>query len=138
MKKGIETRNIQRMHLIRGSGLSVNKKQWTRALVSIAVLSLFVLSPCLTQEASAETRMTITITAGGVACGVYFFLSYGIRASMSVRENYTETTAPFNFTREGWQIRFPELTFMESGYRNTPFLVHAPQGVQLNVLSWRF
>ncbi|TRZ91693.1 hypothetical protein D4R89_02500 [bacterium] len=116
----------------------VNKKKWIRTLVSIVILSLLFLSPRLVSEARAETRITITIAAGGVACGIYFFVHYAFRASMSIEQKQTETTAMFNLGPEGWQIQFPALNLIGNGNRSVTFLVHSPEAVQMDVLKWRF
>ena len=50
------------------------KKKWSRILIPIITVSLVLLMPPLVPEAKAETRVTITVAAGGVACGAYFFL----------------------------------------------------------------
>jgi len=116
----------------------VDKKKCIRVLISIIILSLLFLLPGLVSEARAETRITITVAAGGVACGIYFFLQYAFRTSLSIQQNQIETTAIFNLGPEDWQIRFPTLNLIGSEHRNASFSVHAPEAVQLNVLKWRF
>lgn len=116
----------------------MNKKKWVRILVAIVILSLLLLLPRLASEARAETRITITVAAGGVACGVFFFLHYAFRVSMSVEQSETETTAIFNLDPEGWKIRFPALNLAGSGHRHVAIPVHSPETIQLDVLKWRF
>ena len=116
----------------------MDKKKYIRTLIAIIILSQLFLSPRLVSEARAETRLTITVAAGGVACGIYFFLHYAFRVSMSIEQNQTETTAMFNLGPEGWQIQFPALNLMESEHRNVTFPVHSPETVQMDVLKWRF
>jgi len=116
----------------------VNKKKCSRTLVAIVILSLLFLLPRLASEARAETRITITVAAGGVACGVFFFLHYAFRVSMSIEQYQAGSTAIFNLGPEGWQIRFPMLSLDGSEHRNVTFPVHSPETVQMDVLKWRF
>ncbi len=116
----------------------MNKKKWIRTLVAIVIFSLLFLSPRLASEARAETRITITVAAGGVACGVFFFLHYAFRVSMSIEQSETETTAIFNLGPEGWQIQFPKVNIVGSGRHNVSFPVYSPETVQMDILKWRF
>ena len=63
----------------------MDKKKCIRVLIAMIIFSLLFLLPCLVSEAKAETRITITVAVGGVACGIYFFLNYAFRVSMSIQ-----------------------------------------------------
>jgi hypothetical protein len=134
----IDTRDIERKRLMRKGGFYMDKKKYIRVLISIIILSLPFLSPGLVSESRAETRITITVAAGGVACGMYFFLNYAFRLSMSTQQNQIETAAIFNLGPEDWQIRFPMFYLIRSAHHNASFSLHAPEVVQIDILNWRF
>lgn len=102
------------------------------------IFCLLCLSPCAASEARAETRVTITVAAGGAACGLFFFLHYAFRVSMSIEQHESATTAIFNFGPEGWQMQFPIVNITGSGRRILTFPGHLPETIQMDVLKWRF
>lgn len=116
----------------------VKKKQLIKTLVSILILSLLFLVPRVASEARAETRVTITVAAGGAACGIFLFVHYAFRVSMSIEPYQAGSTAIFNLGPEGWRIRFPMLILDGSGHRDVTLPSRSPETVQMDVLKWRF
>jgi hypothetical protein len=116
----------------------MKKKQLIKTLVSILILSLLFLVPRVASEARAETRVTVTVAAGGAACGIFLFVHYALRVSMSIEPYQAGSTAIFNLGPEGWQIRFPMLILDGSGHRDVTLPSRSPETVQMDVLKWRF
>lgn len=73
------------------------------------LLSLTIAPPFLAPEALADTRITITIAAGGVACGVYFFrITY---KSLAPASAFRDTGALLDVGPAGWSLDFPSPNF---------------------------
>ncbi|MBA4422204.1 MAG: hypothetical protein C0390_03760 [Syntrophus sp. (in: bacteria)] len=112
-------------------------KKTTGALIALIIsVQLFSL-PLLVSEARAETRITITFAAGGVACGVYFFLQFAFRSSMTIQQ-FQDNTALVNHGPEGWQIAPPTLNVIRDGRRNKLSLTDSPDTLQMNLFQFRF
>src|SRR5574340_803716 len=86
------------------------KKRICTMMAVILFCQLFFL-PLSASEAAADTRVTVTFAAGGVACGVYFFLRLTFGSSMAIQPYQSDANALFNHGPEGWQINSPSLRF---------------------------
>lgn len=91
-------------------------------LTKLSTLS-FIIAICFVvvmaipaSDAMADVRVTVTFAAGGVACGFYVFF-YLTSGYMSERLNGFDegTAALLNFSPHGWQVRPPDLNYMEYG-----------------------
>lgn len=116
----------------------MNPRPTLRTLFFVLLLSGLFLMPPLSAKAGAETRITVTVAAGGVACGIFFFFHYGLRVSLSAWHHQAEPTALFTLDPEGGQIRFPTLSLLESEHRGITAWVPAPERLQIDLLKWRF
>lgn len=114
-----------------------NMKKSIGTLIILIILSQLFSLPLLVSEAKAETRVTITFAAGGVACGVYFFLQFAFRSSMTI-EHFQDNVALFNHGPEGWQIETPTLNVIRDVHRNRLFPTDSPETLQMNILQLRF
>jgi len=115
----------------------MNMKKRLGLLVILMMLIQLLLIPAFTAEAKADTRVTITFTAGGVVCGAYFFLHFIFRSSMTM-EPYRYDTALFNHDDEGWQVGFPALNLTQNVHNDRLFPQNDPETVQMNLLRVRF
>jgi hypothetical protein len=106
-------------------------------LICLMMLTQLLLIPAFTAEAKADTRVMITFTAGGVACGAYFFLQIIFRPSMTT-EPYRYDTALFNYNAGGWQVGFPALKLFQSEHNGRLSPQNAPETVQMDLLKIRF
>ncbi|MDP1992893.1 MAG: hypothetical protein Q8K00_17915 [Syntrophales bacterium] len=106
-------------------------------LTILIILSQLFLLPLMASEARAETRVTITFAAGGVACGVYFFLQFAFRSSMTI-ERFEDSVALVSHSPEGWHIAPPTLNIIRDEHRNRLFPTDSPETVQMNLLQLRF
>ncbi len=66
--------------------------------------------------AASDVNVSVTIAVGGIACGVYFFVSYSVGHTSGWQPVQTEATALFNHGPEGWQIGYPRLKLVEDGH----------------------
>jgi hypothetical protein len=105
--------------------------------VALILFSQSILLPILASEAKADTRVTITFAAGGVACGVFVFLQFTFRASM-LQQHQNDTNALFNRGSEGWQIKFPSINFRQDEEHKMFRAEHSPETVQVDLLKFRF
>jgi hypothetical protein len=112
------------------------KKSIGTMILLIMLSQLFSL-PLFASEARAETRVTITFAAGGVACGVYIFLQFAFRSSMTVQQ-FRDNTALFSHGPEGWQIAPPTLNIIRDEPPNRLFSTDSPETLQMNLLQLRF
>ena len=112
-------------------------KNRTYIFVALILLSQSILLPILASEAEADTRVTITFAAGGVACGVFFFLHFTFRASM-IEQHQNNIDALFNLGSEGWQIKFPSINFRQVEEKEMSRSEHSPETVQVDLLKFRF
>ena len=105
-------------------------------MVSLILLSQPILLPISASEAGADTRLTITFAAGGVAGGVYFFLRFKFKAAMP--QYASDATALFNHDPEGWKIEYPVVNFIrDEGLKTSPG-GHSPDTVNVEILKLRF
>ncbi len=112
-------------------------KKTTSTLIILILLGQLCSVPLLVSEARAETRVTITFAAGGVACGVYFFLQFAFRSAMTI-EPFQDNIALINHSPEGWHIATPTLNIMRDEQRNRLSPMDAPEILQMNILKFRF
>jgi hypothetical protein len=112
------------------------KKSIGILIILITLSQLFSLS-FMPSEARAETRVTITFAAGGVACGVYIFLQFAFRSSMTV-EHFEDSVALVSHGPEGWHIDPPTLNIIRDEHRNRLFPTDSPETLQMNLLELRF
>jgi len=106
-------------------------------LLALMILTQLLLIPAFTAEAKADTRVMVTVSVGGVACGVYFFLHLVFRSSMTM-EPYQYDTALFNHDTEGWKVGFPALNPIQTEHHNRLFPQNDLDTVQMNLLKVRF
>jgi hypothetical protein len=114
-----------------------NMKKSIGKMILLIILSQLCSLPLLASEARAETRVTITFAAGGVACGVYIFLQFAFRSSMAIQQ-FGDNTALFNHGPEGWQIESPTLNVIRNEHQNRLFRTEPPETLQMNLLQLRF
>ena len=105
-------------------------------LIILIILSQLFSLPHLVSEARAETRVTITFAAGGVACGVYFFLQFAFRSSMTMQQ-FEDNSALVNHGPDGWQIEPPTVNVIRDEHRNR-LLMDPPETLQMNIFQFRF
>ena len=115
----------------------MNMKKHLGLLIILMMLTQLLLIPAFTADAKADTRVMITVTAGGVACGAYFFLHFIFRSSMTM-EPYQYDTALFNHDYEGWQVGLPALNLIQNVHRDHLFPQNDPKTVQMTLLRVRF
>jgi hypothetical protein len=116
----------------------MGRKRPVRFLITMIILSHLFGSTLILAEAQAETRVTITFAAGGVACGLYLFIHYSFRVSLSAHPYPAETAALVELGPEGWKIGFPSAAFMETERRSILGAAHTPEGLRMDLLRWRF
>jgi hypothetical protein len=82
----------------------------------IVAICLVVVMAIPASDVMADVRVTVTFAAGGIACGFYVFF-YLTSGYMPERLNGFDegTTALLNFSTTGWQVRPPDLNYMEYG-----------------------
>ena len=106
-------------------------------LVAFIILAQSIFLPLLSSEAAADTRVTITIAAGGVACGLFLLLRFTFRASM-IQQNQDEMDALFNGGSGGWNIQFPSINIRHDEEHRMSHSVHSQEMVQMDLLKFRF
>jgi hypothetical protein len=115
----------------------MNIKKLIGLLICLVILMQILLIPAFTSDAKADTRVMITFTAGGVACGAYFFLHFIFRSSMTMQP-YQYDTAVLNHDAEGWKVGFPALNRIQSEHSDRLFPQNVPETFQMNLLKIRF
>jgi hypothetical protein len=95
--------------------------------------ALFFLSQ---SKATAETRVTITI-AGGVACGLFFFLQLGFRSSL-LQQYRNDSSALLNRGPEGWEISYPSINITQDEGSRMAYPDRSGETVQMELLKLRF
>ena len=105
-------------------------------LILIILSQLYAL-PFWVPEARAETRVTITFAAGGMACGVYLFLMMSFRSSMTM-ERFEDGIALVSRDPEGWHIVPPTLNIIREESYSRLFPADSPERLQMNLLQFRF
>lgn len=116
----------------------MNRRKRRKILTFLTVLGLLFLSPSAEPEAAAETRITITVAAGGAACGFFLFMHYAFRVSMTAEQIERETTAVLDLGPEGFRMRFPRVRILvgrHAGFASPSLL---SETVQVDLLKWRF
>ena len=106
-------------------------------MVTLFLLSQCIFLPLLPSKAEAETRVTITFAAGGVACGIFFFLRFGIRESL-LQQYQNNATALFNRGPEGWEISYPSINIIQDEERRMAYPDCSGETVQMELLKFRF
>ena len=104
--------------------------------VSLILLSQPVLLPISASEAGADTRVTVTIAAGGAIGGVFFFLRFKFRGAMP--QYASDATALFNHDPEGWKIEYPAVNIMSEKDLKTSPGQHSPETVYVEILKLKF
>jgi hypothetical protein len=112
-------------------------KKGIGTLILLIILNQLFLLPLLASEARAETRVTITFAAGGVACGIYIFLQFAIRSSMTI-ERFEDGAALVSHGPEGWHIDPPTLNIIRDEHPGKLFSKDFPETLQMNLLQLRF
>ncbi|MBW2645889.1 MAG: hypothetical protein JRE23_06900 [Deltaproteobacteria bacterium] len=65
-------------------------------------------------SAASDVNISVTIAIGGVAYGVYFFVSYTAGYNPDWKAFQPET-ALLNRGPDGWRVGYPHLKFIEDG-----------------------
>ena len=105
-------------------------------MVSLILLRLLVLLPISASEARADTRVTVTIAAGGVIGGIFFFLRLKFRGAMP--QYASDAMALLNHDREGWKIEYPAVNIMSKEDLKTSPGGHSPETVHMEIVKLRF
>jgi hypothetical protein len=105
-------------------------------MAALFFLSQWLLLPLLSSKAAAETRVTITI-AGGVACGLLFFLQFGFRSSL-LQQYWNDSNALLNRGPEGWQITYPSIKITQDERSQMAYPDRSGETVQMELLKLRF
>jgi hypothetical protein len=82
-----------------------------KTFLLVALCMALILTPAGTSAAS-DVNISVTIAIGGVACGVYFFISYTVDYISGWKPFQTET-ALLQCGPEGWRVACPHLKFIE-------------------------
>jgi hypothetical protein len=106
-------------------------------MVALVLLSQCICLPLLPSKAAAETRVTITVAAGGVACGIFFFLQFGFRSSL-LQQYQSDATALLNRGPEGWEISYPSISIIQDEGSKMAYPDRAGEMVQMDLLKFRF
>ena len=106
-------------------------------LIILILLSPLLPLPLPVSEARAETKVTITVAVGGVACGVYFFLRFAFRSSMTTRQP-EEAFALVNYGPTGWRIEPPTLNVSKTDPRTGIFSTEPTETLQIDMFQLRF
>jgi hypothetical protein len=113
-------------------------KKHAGILLFLILASQLLLVPMQAAPAWADTRVTITVAAGGVACGAYFFLRLAFRTLVTIPQDPLDTGALLNHGPDGWQIQFPTVDLSRSDNNITAF-PPTPEGtLQMDILKVRF
>ena len=72
-----------------------------------------ILTP-FSASAASDVDISVTITIGGVACGVYFFVAYTV-GYISGWKSFQTETALLNCGPEGWRVECPHLKLIKDG-----------------------
>jgi hypothetical protein len=106
-------------------------------MVAISLLSQCIFLPLLSSKAEAETTITITFAAGGVACGIFFFLRFGFHESL-LRQYDKDATALFNRGPGGWEISYPSINLINEEDHKMVRHDQSRETVQMELLKVRF
>jgi hypothetical protein len=83
-----------------------------KTFLLVAVCMAVILTPAA--SAAADANISVTIAIGGVACGVYFFVSYTVGYISGWKPSQTET-ALLHRGPKGWRFACPHLKFIADG-----------------------
>jgi hypothetical protein len=114
-----------------------SRKSRNCLLMALILLSQIVLLPFSASEAKADTKVTITLAAGGVACGVFLFLRFTFRASL-VQQHQEDVNALFNIGARGWNIQFPSINLTQDEEGKMFRSENSRQTAQVNLLTFKF
>jgi hypothetical protein len=106
-------------------------------MAAFFLLSQCIFLPLLPSKAAAETRVTITFAAGGVACGIFFFLRFGFRSSL-LQQYQNDATALFNGGPDGWEIYYPSVNIIPDEERKITYPNRSGETMQMDLLKFRF
>lgn len=104
------------------------KRPWkVNVLLALCLVMFSVMAPA--KESRADVEVTISFAAGGVACGIYFFI-YLSTGNLISASYLRDRTALLNLGPEGWKPGIPTLQLAgNKGGSQTPYL---------NILQYRF
>lgn len=106
-------------------------------IAALILLSQALFLPLSASEAKADTRVTITFAAGGVACGFFFFLRFTLGGSL-IPQHHPDKSALFDHGTEGWEISIPSVHFLRDNERSMIRPVRSSETVQMELLKFRF
>jgi hypothetical protein len=106
-------------------------------MVAFFLLSQCIFLPLLSSKAAAETRVTITFAAGGVVCGIFFFLQFAFRSSL-LQQYQNDSTALFNRGPKGWEISYPSINIIQDEGSKMIYPDRSGETVQMDLLKFRF
>jgi hypothetical protein len=107
-------------------------------MAALILLGQEILSPFLTPEAMADTRITITFAAGGAACGIYYFFRFTFRSSLAMEPFRDDTAALANYGPGGWLLDYPSLKFVRDEQLRIIGPGNAPEIALMELLRLRF
>ena len=107
-------------------------------LLALIIGSQLLLLPLQATPALAESKVTITVAVGGVACGAFFFLRFAFGSSMTIDHVPEGTDALLNFDPEGWRIRLPVLQLTGNENPQGGFPGFSPETLRVNIVQYRF
>lgn len=94
--------------------------------------------PVFIKEAKADTKVVVTVSVGGAACGgAYLFLRFIFRSSLATVQ-YQHDAALFNHNSEGWQVGFPVLNLINDERNDHLLRQSNPDIYQMDILKIRF
>ncbi len=106
-------------------------------IMSVILLTHSVLLPFFPSDAEADTTITITFAAGGVACGAYLFFRFTLRESV-IEQNQGNIFALFNLGPQGWQVKFPYIDLRQNEEPKMFRSERLSESVQVDLLHIRF
>jgi hypothetical protein len=115
----------------------IDMKKRIGTLILLVILSQLLLIPSFSTEAKADTRVMLTVSVGGAACGAYFFLRFVFRSSLTT-EPYQYDSALFNHSAEGWQVGFPVLNLVQDEHNAGLSNQNTPEAYRMDILKIRF
>lgn len=85
--------------------------------VFITIVLLPLLTFCLLpSDVGADTTVRVTFVAGGVACGVSFFIYFSTGNFSAMLDRMDDNrTAVFNHGSEGWKMEYPLVNLIKEG-----------------------
>jgi hypothetical protein len=114
----------------------MHKKGIVLMVVWFALSPLFPV-PFGMPEAEAETRVTISFAAGGVACGLFFFVHLVFRSSLALDPG-EDQAALLTYSQQGWKTAAPALSLFREERGSRPFSIRLSETWQAEVIRFRF